>query len=116
MKAGGLFEEWAWWQLAARGEAEALDRSMRGLEHIDLAQAARLDHHPVLWLLIQHRCEAVITWLLAQARRSPEHAAGVRTIIVNASGAWGEYGARLTAWARGGPVFEWPHPSPGAPD
>ena len=108
LNGGDLFEEWAWSRLAARGDTEALDRMLPRLDQIDLTDPRWLDHEPVLSVLIQHRREEVFAWLLAQARRSPEHAVEARAIVVGWLDAWGDRSAELSAWARGGPDVAWP--------
>jgi hypothetical protein len=109
--AGDLFEEWAWSRLAARGDTEAFERTVPRLDEIDLTDPRWLRHEPTLSALIQHRREDVVAWLLAQARRSPEHAVEARAIVVGWLNAWGDLSADLSSWARGGPDPQWPHVS-----
>lgn len=104
LSAGDMFEDWVWLRLASRGDGEALDRMQLRLADIDLGDPRWLDAEPVLSALIRHRREEVVRWLLAEAARSPQHEEEARGVVVGWLHAWGDRGAELAAWARGGPV------------
>ncbi len=100
---GPLLEAWAWRQLAARGDEDAVERLVGKLDGIDLAEPRWIEHEAVLSALIAHRRDLVVDWLLREAAKSEAHALEARGLVVAWAHAWGPRTAEMAAWARGGP-------------
>jgi hypothetical protein len=100
---GPLLEAWAWRQLAARGDEDAVDRLVGKLDEIDLREGRWMEHEAALSALIAHRREVVVDWLLREAAKSEAYADEARGVVVAWAHAWGPRSAELAAWARGAP-------------
>lgn len=103
---GGLFEEWAWMRLAESGDEAAIERLGTRMARIDLGDPGWDEHLPWLSILLTWRPDDVARWLLGQARRSPEHAGVVRSLVERAADSWGARTGALLAWSRGGPMSD----------
>jgi hypothetical protein len=101
---GALLNAWTGRQLALAGDDAAVDRLVGKLDEIDLvAESGWAVYQAVLSLLIRHRRDVVIEWLLREAAKSEAHAEEARGVVVAWAHAWGTRSAELAGWARVAP-------------